>query len=96
MGIERKEAYVCTCCDQAHSELDEAFSCCGVTVTVSGQLTIEYSFEVEVTCESEYDEMKDFCGGDMSVEVQAPDGTDCNASITDYTADVEFDGDVDV
>jgi len=96
MGIERKEAYVCTSCDTAHTELNEAFSCCGLNVTVSGELRVEYSFEIEITSESEYDDMKNFCGDDMTVDVQAPDGTDCDVSIVDYTADVEFDGDVEV
>lgn len=96
MGIERKEAYVCTSCDTAHTELNEAFACCGVTVNVSGELRIEFSFEVEITSESQYEDMKNYCGDDMRIDVEAPDGTQCDASIIDYSADVEFDDEVEV
>lgn len=96
MGIERKEAYVCTSCDTAHTELHEALACCGVTVNVSGELRVSFSFEIEITSESEYEDMKNFCGDDMQVEVQAPDGTDCDATIIDYSADVDGLDEVDV
>ena len=86
-GIEKVTGYKCNTCDSVHEDLDGAFGCCGVNVTIEWSAQISGTTTVYCTSEDEWRSAKEQDSDIVDIEVHDNNGNDTDVNDVDIQID---------